>query len=114
MINEYGSILDRNGYSASIVQNDLSICFNHCKSPCSGPLNRHEVFGGPFRQKSKRLGLWVCLCHYEHHQFGPQSVHNNAQAAFDLKKRAQLAAMETYGWSKEDFIREFGRNYLDD
>ena len=48
------------------------------------------------------------------HQHGPNSVHQNAEANRALKVRGQRAAMEKYGWSKEDFIREFGKSYLED
>ena len=105
--------LDRNGYAESILQDDDTECFICHANGHSDPLNRHEVFGGAYRQKSKRLGLWVCLCHIRCHQ-GPQGVHNDAQKALALKRYAQHRAMEEYGWSKDDFIREFGKNYLED
>lgn len=41
-------------------------------------------------------------------------MHQNAGTALALKKMAQMEAMERYGWSKEDFIREFGKNYLEE
>lgn len=53
---------DRNGYSPSILQSDLEVCYNwpsdYC---CGGKLDRHEVFGGTYRAKSKAFGLWVTL-----------------------------------------------------
>ena len=109
--NEYGAELDRNGYAPSILQDDLEACFI-CFG-CHEKLDRHEVFGGANRQKSKRLGLWVTLCHNQHHIFGPRSVHQCREVDLALKRFAQRAAMLHYGWSVEDFIREFGRNYLD-
>ena len=36
------------------------------------------------------------------------------ETALRLKQEAQRRAMEAYGWSTEDFIREFGKNYLED
>lgn len=110
-VNEYGAPLDRNGYAPSILQDDENACFI-CFG-CAEKLDRHEVFGGPNREKSKRLGLWVSLCHWTHHVFGRDSVHQNAQTNRAVKQFAQKAAMEKYGWTKDDFIREFGRNYLD-
>ena len=113
-VNEYGAELDRNGY-APIVQEDADECCAVCYANGSkDPLNRHEIFGGAYRRKSKRLGLWVSLCHDRCHQNGPNSVHQNAEANRALKVRGQRAAMEKYGWSKEDFIREFGKSYLED
>ena len=114
MKNEYGVPLDRNGYAPSILQDDDDQCFICYANGYRDPLNRHEVFGGAYRNKSKRLGLWCCLCHSRCHQEGLDSVHQNANTALHLKRMAQRAAMEKYGWSKEDFIREFGKNYLED
>lgn len=111
MKNEYGAPLDRNGYAPSILQGDENACFT-CFG-CREKHDRHEVFGGANRQKSKRLGLWVTLCHNQHHIFGPRSVHRCREVDLALKKFAQRAAMLHYRWSVEDFIREFGRNYLD-
>lgn len=103
--NEYGAPLDRNGYSRSIVQ--LGQCCFKCGAE-NGKLDRHEIWGGPFREKSKRLGLWVLLCHDTCHLNG---VHQDAEYARRLRAFAQGCAQEEYGWSTEDFIREFGKNY---
>lgn len=110
MTNEYGAELDRNGYAPSIVQDDTDCCYI-CYG-CREKLDRHEIFGGANRSKSKRLGLWVTLCHSEHHIFGPGAVHQNHEVDLALKRAGQLAAIEHYGWTECDFIREFGRNYL--
>ena len=110
MTNEYGAELDCNGYAPSIVQDDTDYCYI-CYG-CREKLDRHEVFGGANRSKSKRLGLWVTLCHNEHHIFGPGAVHQNREVDLALKQAGQMAAMEHYGWTECDFIREFGRNYL--
>lgn len=110
--NEYGAVLDRNGYAPSILQSE-ECCYMCEASGTYDRLDRHEVFGGALRSKSKRLGLWVLLCHAEHHIFGPDAVHNNRAQDLALKQDAQRIAMEVYGWTIEDFIREFGRNYLD-
>jgi hypothetical protein len=31
-----------------------------------------------------------------------------------LKQKGQRMAMDKYGWSKQEFIEIFGKNYLDD
>lgn len=108
--------MDKNGYAPSIMQDTV---FEPCCYLCGAngaldKLDRHEVFGGPYREKSKRLGLWVLLCHNDCHIFGPLAAHNNASTALRLKQDAQCRAMEAYGWSTEDFIREFGKSYLED
>ena len=113
MTNEYGAELDRNGYAPSIVQDDTDCCYI-CYG-CHQKLDRHEVLHDgtkKTRDKCKRLGLWVTLCHKDHHIFGPGAVHQNHEVDLALKQAGQMAAMEHYGWTECDFIREFGRNYL--
>lgn len=108
--------MDRNGYNPSILQPDADppYCAICMANGAQDKLDRHEVFGRAYRSKSKRLGLWVWLCHSRCHQEGPNAVHQNAGTALALKKMAQMEAMERFGWSKEDFIREFGKNYLEE
>ena len=101
------SDLDRNGYAPSIMQNDVSYCFICGRT--DRKLDRHEVFGASNRKKSKALGLWVMLCHDTCHLNG---VHKNAADALILKEEAQRVAMLRYGWTKEDFIKKIGRNYI--
>jgi len=55
----------------------------------------------------------VDLCHWCHNE-PPNGVHHNRARANLLKQRAQIMLMREQGWTKEDFIREFGKNYLDD
>lgn len=105
-LNEYGKRLDTNGYAPSILGSKpmCLICGRYRAA-------RHEVFFGPYRDKSKRLGLWVNLCPCCH-QNGPTAVHRNRDADLKLKRWAQKKAMEHYHWSEEEFIKEFGRSYL--
>lgn len=74
--------------------------------------HRHEVFYGPYRQKSIRLGLVVFLTPEMHNASGA-GVHFNRDFCDYLKRLGQRAAMNRYGWSTDDFIREFGKNYLE-
>ncbi len=112
MKNEYGVTLDRNGYAPSIIPgHDDRRCLICGKNGESDPLNRHEVFGGTNRQKSKRLGLWGDLCHDSCRQ-GLNGVHHNREMDLLIKEQAQQCAMRKYGWSIADFILEFGKNYL--
>lgn len=115
MVNEYGTKLDRNGYAPSIIQYSGGdpYCYTCWRNGNGDPLNRHEIFGGAYRQKSKRLGLWVYLCHSRCHQ-GAGGIHNDAKLDLALKRIAQRRAMDAYGWSTQDFIAQFGRNYLED
>lgn len=108
--------MDKSGYAPSIMQDTVfePFCYLCGANGALDKLDRHEIFGGPYREKSKRLGLWVLLCHNDCHIFGPMAAHNNASTALRLKQEAQRRAMKAYGWSTEDFIREFGKNYLED
>ena len=110
MKNEYGMELDRNGYAESIMQQNTNVCYL-CKVPTHGKLDRHEPWGAANRQKSKALGLWVCLDHLGCHE-GPGSVHDDGQLARRLREDAQRAAMLRYGWTREKWIAEFGKSEL--
>ena len=39
-------------------------------------------------------------------------VHFNKAFDYELKQIGQRAEMEKYNWSVDDFIKQFGRNYL--
>lgn len=108
MKNEYGVELDRNGYAPSIIPYHDELCCFICDGNGNGKMDRHEIFGGAYRDKSKRLGLWVYLCHDPCHM---KRAHGNRGYQQMLRNTAQSFAMEKYGWTKEDFIREFGKNY---
>lgn len=101
--------MDRNGYSPSIIPDHSETQCWLCDCNGRGKMDRHEVFGGAYRSKSKRYGLWVNLCHDDCHLNG---VHKNSRIANELKAEAQRCAMKTYGWTEEDFRQHFGKNYL--
>lgn len=105
MTNEFGEKLDSNGYAPSIMGGRLG-CY---LCGFRGDLARHEVFHGiTNREKSKALGCWVNLCprcHTRLHQKDPS-------LDWDLKRHGQVRAMAHYGWSVEEFIERFGRNYV--
>ena len=74
---------------------------------------RHEVFFGSNRQKSIKDGLVVFLTPEMHR--GTTGVHGKCGHGFDmyLKKIAQKRWQEYYNKTTEDFIKEYGKNYLD-
>lgn len=111
MLNEYGMKLDRNGYARSVLQDDTCRCCRCGRT--DRKLDRHEVFGGANRQKSKALGLWVTLCHEECH-LGAGGVHQDAALRKALRAQSQQIAMGVYGWTEEAFVRRFGRSYTAD
>ena len=73
--------------------------------------HKHHVFGGSNRKKAEKLGLYVFLTP-EMHNMSDYGVHFNKAFDLELKQIAQETAMETYGWSIDDFRREFGKSYL--
>ena len=74
--------------------------------------HRHEVFFGSNRQRSINDGLIVFLT-YEQHE-GTRGVHGKEGYEFnmELKKIGQKTWQEYYDKTSEDFIREYGQNYL--
>lgn len=70
----------------------------------------HHVMGGTANRKlSEQYGLKVYL-DPEHHLYGEEAVHKNAQVAHLLKKEAQKAFERTY--PEVSFMEIFGKNYL--
>ena len=96
----------------SIIQKDKTRCFLCGLIGYVEPLDKHHIWGNALRKKSERYGLTVYLHHNRCHIFGENSVHKNAKLDRKLKAHAQKKAMEHYGWSIEDFRKEFYKNYL--
>mgnify|MGYP007022354743 CR=1 FL=1 len=100
--------MDRNGYNPSLLGDWMfcAMCFRFVPK-----LQRHEVFhndmGGKLRAKSKKYGLWLSVCPACHAR-----IHTSPKENADLKARAQRMAMKQYGWTLEDWRREFGKSYL--
>ena len=76
-----------------------------------GPVEKHHIFGGALRKKSGKYGLTVDLCHWCHNE-PPEGVHHNAEAMLNLHQYGERLWMEKTGGSREDFRREFTKNYL--
>lgn len=102
--NEFGAPLDRNGYAPSLLHEYQERCIVCGRT--DRPLQRHEVFHGPYRQKSKKYGCWVCACNECH-----AKIHRNGELEQQLKKNIQSIAQEAYGWTTEQFREVFGKSY---
>jgi hypothetical protein len=72
-------------------------------------LHKHHIYGGARRKSSDKYGCWVWL-HHEYHT-GRQGVHFNREFDLQLKMACQKAFEKKY--SRAEFMRIFGRNYLD-
>lgn len=76
-------------------------------------LHLHHIMFGKNRKKSDEDGLVVYLC-YEHHE-GTNGVHgkNGHDLDIKLKKLAEYLWIYNYDKSIDDFIKRYGKNYLD-
>ena len=92
----------------SIIQ-DTKECFI---TGSTRNLHEHHIFGGRgLRKLSEKYGLKVYLI-AELHNMSNKGVHFDKEFDLRLKRMAQKKAMAHYGWTTEDFIRIFSRNYL--
>ena len=73
-----------------------------------------RIPNGAYRKNSEKYGLTVYLCHGSCHICGEKAVHSCRETMDELHRYGQKMAMERMGWTKEDFMREFGRNYMDE
>jgi hypothetical protein len=108
MRNEYGESLDRNGYAISLFDLYSGTCFVCGRSDRA--LQRHEIYHGAYRDKSKALGLWVQLCDVCHDRLH----HRDARIDRQIKEYAQRVAMNQYGWTVAEFRKRFGKSYLEE
>lgn len=92
----------------------MRTCWLCGRNGSADPLDRHHIFSGPYRKKSERYGLVVDLCHNSCHIFGPNAVHQNGDTMRQLRAWGQEKVMLEQGWSLEEFIRIFGKNYLEE
>lgn len=72
----------------------------------------HCMFGSANRKLSEQDGLKVWLCPYHHR--GTKGVHGKDGHILDmyLKSIAQIAYMQNYNKTKEEFIQRYGKNYI--
>lgn len=93
--------------SKSIISDD-KVCF-----VCRGSATDiHHCLAGRNRKKADKYGLtvWLCRkCHTRIHSAKEGDPYMNA--SLFLKQTAQQAFEKQIG-TREDFIKEFGRNYL--
>lgn len=87
-------------------------CYLCGRNGAADPLDKHHVYGGPYRKQSEEDGLCVMLCHHDCHIYGVRAIHNNADKARHLRREVQQIAMERYGWTEDAFRERYGRSYL--
>lgn len=74
-------------------------------------LEEHHIFGGANRKNSEKYGLKVYLNHHWHNE-PPNGAHHN-KALMDKLHHAGQEAFERVHGTRQEFIKIFGRNYLD-
>lgn len=93
----------------SILDTESGTCFC-CGS--MGQTQEHHIFYGPNRHLSEKYGLKVYLC-LGHHILGREAVHGgNRELDQQLKETGQRAFEARHG-SRKQFLKIFGRNYLE-
>jgi len=94
----------------SIITNDLKHCIE-----CGRPIvELHEVFfGGRNRYKSIEDGLVIPLCKQFHHRGNLIGIHKDISLNLKYKKIAETKWLKYYDKTIEDFIKKYGKNYLD-
>lgn len=95
-------------YSILYSLNRCAICG---KTKAETPIEIHEVFNGPSREKSIKHGCCVGLC-VDHHRTGKDAVHKNYQTKLKLQKAYEARFIELHGF--DEFMAIFHKNYLDD
>lgn len=74
-------------------------------------LHMHHIFGGANRSRSDKDGLFIYLSP-EMHNMSDKGIHFNSQFMDYAHKVGQQAWMDYYNKTTEDFIKEYGKNYL--
>lgn len=77
-----------------------------------GFTEEHHLFGGANRKRSEHYGLKVDLCP-SCHRLGKHAAHTDPAVALKLHQAGQRAFECVHGPRKE-FMRIFGKNYLED
>jgi hypothetical protein len=83
------------------------VCF-FCGRVCH--THKHHIFGAYNRKRSDKDGLFVYLCPECH-----MKLHDRPKFELyvRLKEIGQIAWMREYQKTKDDFIKEYGKNFID-
>lgn len=99
----------------SVIQTEKEcyLCGNTAEYGMNALESHHIYAGRSNRAVSEKYGLKVWLCGHNCHRYGKHAVHQDREVDLMLKRTAQRVYEAQYG-SREDFIRDFGRSWLDD
>lgn len=76
----------------------------------SNHVERHHIFGGPYKRASEKRGFIVPL-RPDYHPNGTQFDRSHGDIDRKLKQMAQAYYESHYG-TREEFIKEFGKSRL--
>lgn len=80
---------------------------------CGSPFtHRHHIFFGSHKSFSDRYNYLIPLC-WRHHNGSDIAIHFNSRLDLEWKRKAQRHFEQYYG-TRDDFIRECGKSYLED
>lgn len=101
-------------HPASVIYQEPGTCYLcvrlHGNYAQHKSLHKHHAFGGnQNRDISEENGFWVKIC-WQHHTYGPESVHNNADNLRLIQKDVQREYEKTH--SRQQFMDLIGRNYI--
>lgn len=85
------------------VKGRCYICHASCRT------DEHHIFEGSNRQASELYGLKVDICRICHER-GHRHP-KEFEETYKLKSRAQLVAMEHYGWDVDEWRGLFRKDY---
>ena len=75
-------------------------------------LHKHHCLNGPNRRLAEEDGLWIWLRWDQHIENSPyKTPHNDADTDLFYKRLAQRKYEETH--TREEWMRRYGRNYLE-
>ena len=75
-------------------------------------IHRHHIYEGSGRRKlSEKYGCWCYLC-AKHHNMSNEGIHFNKKLDLKVKQKCQEVWESQFG-NREDFIKVFGKSYLD-
>lgn len=92
----------------SVLTDDMDKCM-FTGSPF---VERHHIFGGCYKAKSEKYGF-IAPLHPLFHPNGVSAFSDWQSVDLKLKRKCQVYYEEHYG-NRDNFIEEFGRNYLEE
>lgn len=105
----------RKKHKTSILHQKNGTCYLciqlHGDLRCHPITHEHHIYGGPNRSISEAEGFKAYLCP-EHHEFGKEAVHNNAENMRLLQQDCQREYEQTH--TRQQFMELIGRNYLEE